>query len=160
RVVLKDGKLYAAPSRDEQYEMTALSENRFQLLIAPVVLTFEDAGAGTPQQMNIQSAGQESPDVFERVVEWHPTPNQLGQYAGRFVSDEIEPIYRIELDNGSLVLKRLKSKPEKLDPTLEDHFQGPVGDMHFERDAAGKVTGFVLNSGRVKNFHFRKSERG
>jgi hypothetical protein len=57
-------------------------------------------------------------------------------------------------------LKRLKSKPQKLEPTLEDYFQGPDGDIHFQRDPAGKVTGFVLNSGRIQNFHFRKTAQG
>jgi hypothetical protein len=91
------------------------------------------------------------------VAESKPAPNQLAGYAGSYVSDEIDPIYRIVVENGGLVLKRLKSKPQKLEPTVEDYFQGPDGDIHFERDPAGKVTGFVLNSGRIKNFHFKKT---
>lgn len=155
RIVLKDGKLFLAPSQENRYEMAALSENRFQLMISPVAVTFDET-AGGASRMSIQGPGQEKPDVFELANEFHPEPDRLAGYAGSYVSDEIEPIYRIVVEDGGLVLKRLKSKPQKLDPTLEDRFQGPVGDMHFEKDPAGKVTGFVLNSGRIRNFHFRK----
>ena len=156
RIVLKDGKLFLAFSEVDQLELTALSENRFQLIVSPVALTFEEAAAGAPQRMSLQAQGQEKPDVFERVTEFQPAPNQLVGYAGFCISEEIEPVYRIVVENGGLILKRLKSKPQKLEPTLEDYFQGPDGDIHFKRDSAGKITGFVLNSGRIKNFHFTK----
>ena len=73
-----------------------------------------------------------------------------------YVSEEIEPVYRITVQNGSLVLKRLKSKPQQLRPALVDYFDGSNGDLHFERDQSGKISGFLLNSGRIKNFRFRK----
>jgi CubicO group peptidase (beta-lactamase class C family) len=156
RIVLKDGKLFVAFSEDERLELTALSENRFQLVVYPVTFTFSDPVAGTPQRINVQSPGNEKPDVFELVSEFKPTPTQLAAYAGSYVSKEIDPVYRIVAENGGLVLKRLKSKPEKLDPALPDYFLGLNGDLHFQRDAAGKITGFVLNAGRIKNFHFSK----
>jgi CubicO group peptidase (beta-lactamase class C family) len=157
RIVLKDGKLFLAFSEDDRLELSPLSENRFQLVVFPVAFTFAEAAAAAPQRMSIQAPGDEKPDVFDLVTESKPTPNQLVGYAGSYVSEEIEPIYRILVENGGLVLKRLKSKPQKLEPTLNDYFQGPDGDVHFQRDPAGKVTGFVLNSGRIKNFHFKKT---
>jgi hypothetical protein len=75
------------------------------------------------------------------------------------MSDEIEPVYRIVIENGGLVLKRLKSKPQKFEPTREDSFQGLDGDIHFQRNPSGKITGFVLDSGRIKNFRFNKTAR-
>ena len=110
--------------------------------------------------MSIGSPQDKKPDVFELVAEFKPAPNELAAYAGSYVSEEIDPVYRIVVENGALVLKRLKSKPEKLEPTLADYFQGPIGDIrhiHFQRDPAGKVTGFVLNTGRIKNFRFKKA---
>jgi len=152
RILLKDGKLFWAYSVDDRVELTALSENRFQLAAYPVVFTFD------AQRLSMQMPDEEKPDVFERVTEVKPTPAQLAAYAGAYVSEEIEPVYRIVVENGGLVLRRLKSKPQKLEPTLEDYFEGMNGDIHFQRDAAGKITGFVLNSGRIKNFRFRKAQ--
>ena len=73
------------------------------------------------------------------------------------MSAEIEPVYRILVEDGGLVLKRLKSKPQKLEPTVQDYFEAQTGNIHFQRDSAGKVTGFVLDTGRIKNFRFRKT---
>ena len=157
RVLLNEGKLFVEFSEDDPLELTALSDNRFQMAVDPVTFTFEEAAAGASKRMSIQAPGEEKPDVFERIIEFQPAPNQLAGYAGSYVSDEIDPVYRIEAANGSLVLKRLKSKPQKLMPTLEDYFQGEDGDLHFQRNPAGKVTAFDLNSGGIKNFHFRKA---
>jgi CubicO group peptidase (beta-lactamase class C family) len=157
RVAVKDGKLSAALSEDDQFELTALSDSHFQIAAYNVGFTFTDAAAGAPQRMSVQQPGSEKPDVFELVTEFKPTPKALEGYAGSYVSKEIDPIYRIVVENGGLVLKRLKSKPQKLEPTIEDHFQGLGGDLHFEKDPAGKITGFVLSAGRIKNFHFSKT---
>ena len=154
RILSRDGKLFLAQSSDSRLELTLLAENRFKLAVAPVTVTFEDA---RPQRMVIQAEGADKPDVFERVAEFKPSPAQLASYGGSYVSEEIDPVYRILVENGGLVLKRLKSKPEKLEPTLEDHFMGLDGDIHFQRDHAGTITGFVLGAGRVKNFHFKKA---
>jgi CubicO group peptidase (beta-lactamase class C family) len=156
RAVLKDRKLFLAPSADEPpLELAALSDNRFQLVLYPVTVTFEPVGTG--QRLSIQSARDEKPDVFESVTEFKPAPKQLAAYAGSYSSAEIDPVYTILVENGALVLKRLKSKPERLEPTLQDRFEGELGDIHFERDAAGKVIGFLLNTGRIKNFRFSKT---
>jgi len=156
RIVLKDGKLFVANSPDDRLELMALSDNRFQLRVFPVVYTFEQATAGA-QRLTVQPPGEEKPDVFDRVAEFQPTASQLAGYAGDYVSAEIEPVYRILVEDGGLVLKRLKSKPQKLEPTVQDYFEAQTGNIHFQRDSAGKVTGFVLDTGRIKNFRFRKT---
>jgi hypothetical protein len=150
RAVLRDGKLFVAGN-----ELMPLSENHFQLAVDPdETYTFDKVTAVAPLQMTIQEPG-EAPDVFDRITEFHATPSQLVAYAGFYASDEIDPVYRIIVEDGGLVLKRPKSKPQKLRPVLEDYFQGLGGVIHFTRDSAGKITGFVLNSDRIRNFHFR-----
>jgi hypothetical protein len=151
RVFSKDGKLFLAPSTDESLELTPLSESRFRLTVAPVTIVFEEAS------LRLQSDGAATADLFARVAEFKPRSDQLAAFAGDYRSAEIDPVYRITVENGGLVLKRLKSKPEKLEPTVQDHFMGLDGDIHFERDSAGQITGFVLDSGRIKNFHFQKA---
>jgi len=157
RIVLKDGKLFLAPSANDRIELKALSGNRFQLAVYPVSVTFSKATAGVPQRLAIQSPGDEKPDLFDLVTQFKPTSDQLTAYVGSYASEEIDPVYRIGIENGGLVLKRLKSKPQKLEPTREDSFQGLDGDIHFQRNSAGTITGFILDSGRIKNFRFSKT---
>ena len=156
RIVLKDGKLFLWQFSGDQLELRPLAENLFQLVVFPVRFTFDQATTNGSWRMSVQAEGQEKPDVFEAVTEFQPTLDQLSGYTGSYVSDEIEPLYIIVLDDGRLVLKLLKSKGQKLEPTLADYFQGPTGNLHFQRDQSGKINGFVLNSGRIKNFRFKK----
>ena len=151
RIVHKDGKLFLEQSEEDRLELSPRADNRFQLVVFPVAFTFEQS------HLSVQGPDQEKPDIFERVAESHATAEQLSGYAGSYVSAEIDPVYRIAVENGALMLMRSKSKPTKLRPALVDYFEGPDGAVHFERDASGAVTGFVLNSGRIKNFRFAKS---
>lgn len=156
RILHKNGKLWLSESEDEQLELSPVSDNRFMLVVFPVAFTFDQA-AHAPWRLSVQGPGQETPEVFERVGEFHPTPEQLRGYTGSYVSQEIEPVYRIVAEDGALVLKRLKSKPQKLRPALTDYFEGLNGVVHFQRDQSGEVTGFALNSGRIRNFRFTKA---
>jgi hypothetical protein len=139
-------------------EWLAVGENRFQTAASPVALVFDPSAS--PKWMSIQPPGAATPQVLQHVAEFKPTPAQLAAYAGSYVSDEIDPVYRIVAEDGALVLRRLKAKSQKLRPVVEDYFQGINGVMHFQRDPSGKITGFVLNGGRIANFRFRKTESG
>lgn len=156
RILHKDGKLFLAESEEEQLELAPRTENRFVLVVYPVEFAFDQATPAAPWRLSIRGPDEEKSEVFERVTQAQPKPEDLSSYAGPYVSEEIEPVYRIIVENGGLVLKRLKSKPQKLQPTLVDYFKGSSGDLHFERDQSGRISGFVLNSGRIKNFRFRK----
>jgi CubicO group peptidase (beta-lactamase class C family) len=153
RFALKDGKLFMGA-----LELMALSDNRFQLVADPdEMYRFDQASSGAPLRVTFRAPALEVPLVFERVAELRLTPTQLGAYAGSYVSEEIDPVFKIVIEAGGLALQRLKSKPEKLGPLVEDYFEGLNGVIHFQRDAEGRITGFVLNTERILNFHFRKT---
>jgi len=97
------------------------------------------------------------PVVYERAEEFKPTPAELAEYVGQYQSDEIESIYRMAIQDGKLVLERLKSGPAPLAPAIKDLFTNPLGNIRFVRDAQGKVAGFILNRGRILNFRFKKA---
>jgi hypothetical protein len=114
-----------------------------EMEFGPMTLSFKTDGANTR--------------LFEAMPEFRPTLEQLRAFAGTYQSDEIESIYRIEIEDGGLTLKRLKVKPDKLQPAIADYFRGLIGSLHFVRNPEGQVSGFVLNAGRIRDFHFRKS---
>ena len=151
---MKDGKLEVGRG-DESYEMKALSESRFRLLIAPVDLTFEKSEPGGPQQLVIKS-GDGEPDRFAAVPSFSPSASQLDDYTGIYSSEEIEPLYRIRLENGGLVLHRLRNKPDMLHPVTLDLFTVSFGSIRFTRSSSGKISGFTLSTGRIKNLRFEK----
>ena len=94
--------------------------------------------------------------VYERVEAADPEIRQLAGYVGKYVSEEIPIPYHLALEDGALVLRRLKSPPETLEPTELDTFRGPIGTVRFARDADGTITGFALSTGRIRNLRFGK----
>jgi hypothetical protein len=60
------------------------------------------------------------------------------------VSQEIEPVYRIVVQEGKLMLTRLKHKPAQLEPTILDVFTAEIGTIRFTRNSRHSVSGFVL----------------
>jgi hypothetical protein len=156
RVTRKEGKLRISPGGDEDsYELKALSETDFRLVIAPVDFKFESVKPGGPLRL-IEKQGDGKPEVFESVPQFTPSADELNHYAGVYHSEEIEPLYEIKLEDGKLVLHRLKNKPDTLRPITHDLFAGSVGTIRFRRNAQGQVAGFALNGGRVRNFQFQR----
>ena len=160
KIAVKEGKLFAMPSADESYEMTQIAQNRFRLVGPPVQVEFERAKEDQSARILVKVGAASKPDILEAVREFQPTAEQLAGYAGAYNSQEIDPIYRLSVENGVLLLKRFKRKPEKLEPTIADVFRGSTGSLHFSRNTEGTVSGFALNTGRIRNFQFRKLADG
>ena len=104
----------------------------------------------------LQNFGDGKPDIFESVTPSAPAAAQLADFAGSYVSQEIEPVYRIVLQDGKLSLARLKHKPALLEPRTLDVFTTEIGTIRFTRDSNHRVAGFVLNSNRIRNFRFTR----
>jgi CubicO group peptidase (beta-lactamase class C family) len=155
-ITLKDGKLRITPGAGEDsYEMNAVTENDFRLAIGPVDLKFEALKPGGPLRL-ILKQGEEKPEVFEAVPAFTPSTSELSSFVGSYYSEEIEPDYVMKVDDGKLLLHRLKNQPDTLRPITRDLFAGSVGSIRFRRDAQGEVSGFVLNGDRVRNVRFQK----
>jgi CubicO group peptidase (beta-lactamase class C family) len=96
------------------------------------------------------------PTLLEEVEPFEPTPAQAAEYSGVYHSEEIEPAYRIEVDSGRVVLRRLKYAAVTFEPLTRDVFRGSIGTLRFLRDGNGRVTGFTLSSGRIRGFRFSR----
>lgn len=93
---------------------------------------------------------------FIRTEPYAPTAEQLAELAGAYRSDEMDVVFRLALHDGGIRLERTKQRPSALRPLIKDSFRVQPGVLQFTRDAAGRVTGFVLQGNRVKNVKFWK----
>ena len=153
RFVVQDGRLNSVTP---PLPLKSLGGGKFVTMTgAPVAVAF-DLANGRATRVTITPPGA-SVEVLERVEPFAPDGAALAQFAGTYRSDEIEPIYRMEVKDGLLRLERLKMPPAVLAPLVADTFSSPVGVIRFVRDAAGKVAGFVLDGGRVRRMKFSKS---
>ena len=100
--------------------------------------------------------GEIEREVYEPVLAWVPAAAQLSDFAGSFVSDELETTWLLALDKGNLVVRHRGISEQPLRPTVADTFTLDGMNLAFTRDGARKVTGFRLDEGRVKGIGFAK----
>jgi CubicO group peptidase (beta-lactamase class C family) len=98
-----------------------------------------------------------SVEIYERAKKAAPTPTQLQELAGTYVSDEAETTLVAAVDGGSLVLKRRPDTVITLTPQYADAFTGPqLGLVIFRRDASGRVSAMTVNQDRVWDLRFAR----
>jgi len=159
KIVVKDGKLQINVGGDEFHTLKLAGETSFHVADVPwgdqVEIRFLPGSSEKPRRLE-ESLGGEKPDIFESATAFTPSGTELGEYAGAYVSEEIDPVYRIVLQDGNLSLTRLKNKAEALRPAVRDVFTGDIGTVRFTRDSRQRISGLVLNDGRIRNFRFEK----
>lgn len=98
--------------------------------------------------------------IAPRVRPVEVSPSQLHQYAGTYYSEELETAYRLSVEKGKLLAHHMRLGDFTFDPDLVTigKFSSPNGTIDFFKNEQGKVVGFRLTNGRVKNILFKKQE--
>jgi hypothetical protein len=97
-----------------------------------------------------------TPGLFEAVEPSQPSPSALTSYVGTYLSNEVDPLFRISLENERLVLHRTKLPPQILEPLVRDVFRAGAATWRFTRGRGGRVGGAIYKSGGIRNFKFMK----
>lgn len=81
-------------------------------------------------------------------------------YTGRYLSDELEAFYRVQLDEGILILRHrwLGEFPMEYRGEDEFSFSNRDGSLSFVRDDSNEISGFVFDNGRTIGVEFRRFE--
>jgi hypothetical protein len=93
---------------------------------------------------------------YRRVAQATPTAAELLEYEGEYASDEAEVTYTLAAREGGLTLKMRPATQQPLRPAYRDAFTGPGGLVLFRRDDSGRIEGFSLGMGRVRDLRFRR----
>ena len=100
-----------------------------------------------------------APLLLRGRAAWEPSPEALGDYAGRYYSPELETAYVAREEGGRLVLVHRRHGEVELEPVSENAFRSGLwfmGRVEFDRDETGSVTGMRVSSDRVRNVRFQK----
>jgi CubicO group peptidase (beta-lactamase class C family) len=115
--------------------------------------TFSNLKDGQLQTLTVLQGGR--PTIASRKKEMDASEIKLMDYVGNYYSKELDVTYIFELEDG--VLKSRIEHKETAECTLDDldQFALAQGLARFQR-TNGLVSGFELDSGRVKNLKFEK----
>ena len=142
--LMVDGQVEMIPTGDGVFRMNG-SVTRYEIEI-------------NGESARIIASGSNGIQIFEKVDEWQPGEADLADYTGEYVSDEIDSIMRLSVNQeGLLQVQHRWMGATPLEPLARDIFRAGNGMMvEFERDGTGNVTGFYVNSGRTLDVWFGK----
>lgn len=153
RIEVRDSTLAIAGT---PFVLVPISETTFRVREVNFTLAFAAAHDGSITLEESGAGGDKA--TYRRVPAPKIDARALAQFAGDYVSDELDVTWRIEPRGGNLVV-RLSGVPDvTLQPAFTDAFSSPAGVVRFVR-SNGKVTGLVVGAGRVTGFTFRKASR-
>lgn len=154
---VEDGTLFAQATGQPRFEMSPTSDSTltFVGVEASVTFHFEEDGSvnrGTHHQGgNIPMVRLETPELTEEDMQ---------AYVGRYLSEELETFWTLSIVDGQLQADHVWYQPFTLEHAQDDAFAGAawfMGDVRFERNGEGLVTGFnVTSGGRTRDVWFRK----
>ena len=152
RLEVREGKLWLAEGA--AVELAPLSESRFAARGLDGDVQFDStADGGRTARIPRGSAHAQ---LYRKMTAFAPTSAQLAAFAGRYRSSELDTDLYLAAGDSTLVLKERRPGSSTLRPVYTDAFRGGIGVMEFSRDANGRVTGFIVNAGRVRGLRFDK----
>jgi CubicO group peptidase (beta-lactamase class C family) len=152
-----DGKLWAIHSPTRRNELVPVGPDRFRMIGVPgeVIVQYTlDNGrvTGLTRTIDGQERGRFTPFERRRV-----TPDQLTEYIGDYYSPELDIVYRLARREDSLHFALDTVPPQELTAMFDEIFENPdYGSFQFVRDSDRQITGFRLQSGRVRNLLFHR----
>jgi hypothetical protein len=104
----------------------------------------------------VERAEGAQPRTWHLEAPWTPGPDQLGEFIGDYVSDELSITYTVMLAKTGLVVRFRPAQGYALTPAFKDAFEGDGNTLRFTRDASGAINGFEVYGGRVRHVRFSR----
>ncbi|MCH7565432.1 MAG: serine hydrolase [Gemmatimonadetes bacterium] len=142
-------------SRDDR-KLVPLGNDRFYRLDAPteVIVSFTSPTPEQPRQM-IEVIADGEPRVYDAVEPVSPSPMELEGYLGTYYSEDADYEWVLRITNDRLSMWDPRTWYEfALRPVVRDVFQAEEYTFTFSRDGQGRVVGFAVDTGRLRNLKF------
>jgi CubicO group peptidase (beta-lactamase class C family) len=153
----KDGRLMAELPGQGIAEIHPLGTNRFFVEMPTGELEFLAQKDGAMRLKFSHEAG--GTVTGERIADTVWEPKDLESFQGTYWSDELETQYTFRLKDGELTAEHIRHGKIELSPAAQDQFetrQWFMGQVKFQRDASGQVSGVTLGGGRLTGILFKR----
>ena len=118
-------------------------------------ITFSNLQNGVTKTVTILRNGREMKATRKGIID--ETHVNLSDYVGSYYSKELDVSYNFEIDNGGLIVY-IQNRVSKVNQCIIsdiDQFTVSTNQIRFQR-TNGSISGFELDSGRVRNLKFEK----
>jgi CubicO group peptidase (beta-lactamase class C family) len=113
-----------------------------------------EGSEGDPSRMIVRTTSETV--TYTRADTVTLTPAQLAEYAGDYRSDEVEATHTWKVEKGQLVVYASGRRLGTLEPMYKDGFTRGGNEIDVQRDARGRIAGFVIEAGRVRHLRFTR----
>jgi CubicO group peptidase (beta-lactamase class C family) len=143
--------LFSVGGGDQRTRMVPLDGGRFRSG-AGTEIRFD--GDASPARMIVRTAGDEV--TFLRADTAVLTTAQLAEYVGSYRNEEVEATHIWKVEKEQLVQYIGDRRIGVLEPSYKDGFTRGGNVIDVQRDARGRITGFVVEAGRVRHLRFTR----
>lgn len=136
----------------ERERLEAIGGGRFRAGAGSEV--WFEGGDAAPSRM--LARGSSDTVTFTRVDTAVLTAAARAAYVGEYYNEEIETTQRWAVEKDQLVLFANERRMGVLEPTYADGFLRGASVIDVQRDARGRITGYTVQAGRVRNLRFTR----
>ncbi len=123
-------------------------------------IDFENAGdRDEPRFIRVESESHRRVHL-ERVTLDRSRPPDLPSFEGVYYCEEAQSRMAVRIVDGMLNLEQHEQRIAALEPMQRDRYRSATLNVEFERDAAGKIRAFRLNTGRVRGLEYVRLKPG
>ncbi|MEP5611032.1 MAG: serine hydrolase domain-containing protein [Cyclobacteriaceae bacterium] len=149
RYVRTEGRASAlVPLSDNKFQMVAFGDEEILVEFLP----------GETKKMTF-TIGESGPVVFDQYEPTSYSSSQLEEFTGTFLCRELSTSYQFSVEENALTASHIRNEDTSFFPITPDLFAGNnwhLGSINYERTADGAITGFWLNTDRIKKLWFEK----
>ena len=136
----------------ERTRIVPLGDGRFRA--GPYTELRFEGDPAAPTRMLVRTTGETV--TFMRADSVALSPAQLAEYAGSYRSEEVDATHNWTVEKGQLVLYVNDRRIGVLEPAYKDGFVRGGNVIDVQRDSRGRITGFVVEAGRVRHLRFTR----
>jgi hypothetical protein len=158
-ISVQEGKLMIE-AQDLTFQFAPITATTFRALDAPlnIEVKFDRSDQDTPWLVHYSEDDKE-PDTWQAIQVAAPSVNELMEYVGEYHSEELDVIHKLVLENDRLCVKFRGAPQNPLRSGPRDLFWVGTTVLVFARDDWSRVSGFRVNTGRVRNVRFVKKRQ-
>jgi CubicO group peptidase (beta-lactamase class C family) len=150
---LEDGRMMVQANGEDKFPTDVKSDTVLWVPAYGSAVTFREI---KEQAASLKYRGIIAP----RVTPVSVSPATVDSCTGIYYSEELETAYRLSVEKGKLTAHHMRLGDFIFEPDFSKggKFSSNNGTIEFFKDAQGKMAGFRLTNGRIKNILFKKQE--